>query len=322
MRMFSGGDLTDGLNQQRRGLVLWCAVVLIIGTSVFAALHFSPLNMAHKAHAATTWTQIWGDDFSGPLGTGVDTNNWLYNLGTGYPGGAANWGTGEVETMTYNPGNVQLDGNGHLLITPIRLDNGTWTSGRIETKRTDLAAPVGGQMAVEASIQMPNVSGPAANGYWPSFWMLGDGFRDKYNNWPGIGEVDIMASVNGLDSVFAALHCGVAPGGPCNEYTGIASEPHDCIGCKTAFHTYRVVINRSVSPEQIRWYLDGLNFYTIRANKVDAATWTNAVDHGFSILFNVAMGGAFPIAQGGSNPTAATQSGVPMTVDYVHVLTA
>jgi beta-glucanase (GH16 family) len=323
MRMFSGEDQTNGLNQQRRGLALWCAVALIIGTSVFAAVHFAPLNTAHKAHAAATWTQIWGDDFNGGVGTGVDSANWLHANGTGYPGGAANWGTSEIETMTDNRGNVQLDGNGNLLITPIKLDDGRWTSGRIETKRTDLAAPAGGQMAVEASIQMPNVSGAAGVGYWPAFWMLGAEARPSgATNWPGIGEIDIMESVTGLDSVFSTLHCGVAPGGPCNEFTGIASGQHPCKGCKNAFHTYRVEIDRSVSPEQLRWYLDGDNFFTIKADKVDAATWAKAVDHGFFIILNVAMGGGFPAALGGGNPTGATVSDMPMAVNYVHVFTA
>ena len=36
------------------------------------------------------------------------------------------------------------------------------------------------------------------------------------------------------------------------------------------------------------------------------------------VILNVAMGGGFPAAFGGG-PTAATQSGVPMLVDYVAV---
>jgi hypothetical protein len=36
----------------------------------------------------------------------------------------------------------------------------------------------------------------------------------------------------------------------------------------------------------------------------------------------VAMGGEFPAALNGGNPTAVTQSGVPMIVDYVHVFTS
>src|SRR5258705_70482 len=66
------------------------------------------------------WTQVFADDFNGAANTGVNTGNWLYDLGTSYPGGAANWGPGEVETMTNSPQNVSQDGAGHLVIKPIR----------------------------------------------------------------------------------------------------------------------------------------------------------------------------------------------------------
>jgi beta-glucanase (GH16 family) len=79
-----------------------------------------------------------------------------------------------------------------------------------------------------------------------------------------------------------------------------------------------VEIDRSTSPEQIRWYLDGDNYFTLNQNQVDATTWSNAVDHPFYIIFDLAMGGGFPGAFGGG-PTAATVSGGQMLVDYVAV---
>jgi hypothetical protein len=222
--------------------------------------------------------------------------------------------------MTSSTSNVYLDGNGHLVIKAIN-SGGNWTSGRIETQRTDFAAPIGGELAVEASIQQPNVTTTNGLGYWPAFWMLGAAFRGNYLNWPGIGEIDIMEDVNGLSSEFGTLHCGTSPGGPCNETTGIGSGQHACPGCQTAFHTYRMELDRSVSPEQIRWYLDGVNFFTVNASQVPASTWTNAVDHGFFVILDLAMGGGFPAAFGGG-PTSATVSGGTMVVDYVHVFTA
>ena len=77
-------------------------------------------------------------------------------------------------------------------------------------------------------------------------------------------------------------------------------------------------IDRSVSPEQIRWYLDGNNYFTVNANRVDATTWANAVDHPFFIIYDLAMGGGFPDAFGGG-PNAATVSGGQMNIDYVAV---
>ncbi|MBA3825141.1 MAG: family 16 glycosylhydrolase [Ktedonobacterales bacterium] len=309
-------------DSQPRTLPILRTLVLVVCAVALGAFGVLSLGAHPQVHAAS-WTQIWGDDFNGTNGTAPSSTNWRYDLGTGYgcAGCPNNWGTGEVESNTNSTANVYLDGSGHLAIKPIRDGSGNWTSGRIETQQTNFTPPAGGELAVEATIQQPNVSGAAAAGYWPAFWMLGSAFRGVYTNWPGIGEVDIMEDINGLSSEFGTLHCGVNPGGPCNETTGIGSGQHTVGGLQTAFHTYRVEIDRSVAPEQIRWYLDGSNFFTINANQVDATTWANAVDHSFFIILNVAMGGGFPAAFGGG-PTGATQSGNPMLIDYVHVFTA
>ncbi len=262
---------------------------------------------------------IFSDDFTGAAGTGLDRTNWLYSIGTGYPGGAPNWGTGEIERMTDSTQNVYHDGNGNLAIKPIRDAAGNWTSGRVETRRTDFAAPVGGKLRIEGRLQQPNVTGAAAAGYWPAFWTLGDAARPVgATNWPSIGEWDIMESINGRPSVFSALHCGVNPGGPCNETTGLGSGEHACATCGTAFHTYAVEYDRSVSPEQLRFYLDGVQYHLVTSSQMDATTWNNATHRGVFIILNVAMGGGFPAAFGGG-PTASTRSGVPMLVDYVAV---
>jgi hypothetical protein len=268
------------------------------------------------------WSLAWSDDFSGPANTGLNTSDWLYDIGTGYPGGAPNWGTGEIETMTSSTANVSTDGAGHLAIKPIRDSSGRWTSGRIETQRTDFAAPAGGRLRVEATLQQPNVSGAAAAGYWPAFWMLGAAARPVgATNWPGIGEWDIMEDINGRSSEFGTLHCGTSPGGPCNENTGLGSGERACTGCQAAFHNYAVEYDRSVSPETLRWFLDGVNFFSLNSTQVDATTWNNATHHGFFIIFDVAIGGGFPAAFGGG-PTGSTASGVPMLVDYVAVYTS
>src|SRR5206468_734332 len=42
------------------------------------------------------WTLTFSDDFSScTAGSPISTANWLFDTGTSYPGGAANWGTGE-----------------------------------------------------------------------------------------------------------------------------------------------------------------------------------------------------------------------------------
>ncbi len=256
----------------------------------------------------------WSDEFTGAAGTGIDSN-WKYDTGPG-----SNFGTGEIETMTNSTSNVFTDGGGDLVLQA--LHSGTnpatnWTSGRVETNAATFGAPPGGVVEMQASIQQPNLTTANGAGYWPAFWMLGSTLRTG-TPWPTSGEVDILEDVNSRSTVFGTLHCGTNPGGPCNESTGIGSGERPCTGCNTAFHTYAVQIDRSVSPEQIRWYLDGASYFTVSANQVDATTWANAVDHPFFIILDLAMGGGFPAAFGGG-PNASTVSGGQLKIDYVAV---
>ncbi|HEY0804601.1 MAG TPA: discoidin domain-containing protein, partial [Pseudonocardiaceae bacterium] len=261
------------------------------------------------------FTTTWSEDFNGAANTGLDTNVWRYDAGAG-----ANFGTGEIETTTTSTANVFHDGNGNLVLKALHTGtdpNTGWTSGRVETQSDGFGAPAGGVVMMQASIQQPNVNTGNGAGYWPAFWMLGAPLRIGVP-WPGVGEVDMMEDINGRSSLFGTLHCGTAPGGPCNENSGIGSGERACAGCQTGFHTYAVQIDRSTSPEQIRWYLDGNNYFTINSNQVDATTWNNAVHHNWQIIFDLAIGGGFPAAFGGG-PNAATVSGGQLNVDYVAV---
>jgi beta-glucanase (GH16 family) len=292
----------------------------VLGAATVAGALAVCLTVTFSANASVPptpsgWNLVWSDDFTGSSGSPVNGANWLYDLGTSYPGGAGNWGTGEIETMTNSTANVYQDGAGNLAIKPIRAANGSWTSGRIETQRTDFQPPSGGKLRIESRLQMPNVTGAAAQGYWPAFWALGAPFRGVYTNWPSVGEIDIMENVNGANTVWGTLHCGVSPGGPCNETSGIGGN-RACPGstCQSAFHTYAIEWDRSVSPQQIRWYVDGQQYHQVSENQVDATTWANATAHGFFVILNVAIGGGWP-----GSPTGSTASGVPMLVDYVAV---
>ncbi|GAB2641606.1 glycoside hydrolase family 16 protein [Kribbella swartbergensis] len=270
---------------------------------------------------ANGWTTVWSDDFDGPGGTLPSSANWIVDTGHGYPGGPANWGTGEIQNYTNSTSNLALDGTGNLRITPRRDAAGNWTSARIETRRGDFKPPSGGVLAIESRIQMPNVTGAAALGYWPAFWALGSPYRGNYWNWPGIGEFDIMENVNGINSVWGVLHCGVNPGGPCNETSGLGAS-RACPGstCQSGFHTYRFEWDTSISPNQLRWYVDGQQYHSISQGQLPADTWSNMTSHaGYFILLNVAIGGAFPDALNGPTPRPETVPGHPMIVDYVAV---
>ncbi|MDQ1659940.1 MAG: hypothetical protein QOD41_5023, partial [Cryptosporangiaceae bacterium] len=89
--------------------VLAATWLLVPTTNAGAAVPPAPSGM----------TLVFSDDFNGTAGSGLNRTNWLYDSGHGYPGGAANWGTGEIETVTDSTANVFQDGQGHLAIKPI-----------------------------------------------------------------------------------------------------------------------------------------------------------------------------------------------------------
>jgi beta-glucanase (GH16 family) len=264
-------------------------------------------------HGGGGWSRVWVDNFNGPAGSGVDPSVWTYDTGQGI------FGTGEIETMTNSTINVHLDGRGDLDITALGHGQ-SWTSGRIQTSSSSFGAPAGGEMAVTASIRQPD---PASGlGYWPAFWMLGPG------DWPSTGEIDILEDVNALSEHSGTFHCGnlidVNPDGtlgPCHEFTGLSSGLLPCPWCQVAFHTYTAVVDRrNPADEQIRWYLDGRQFFQVSEDQVAPAAWAAAVDHGYSIIFDLAIGGSYPdgVCQC-TTPTDQTTSGATMTVRYVAV---
>ncbi|MER5883252.1 SGNH hydrolase domain-containing protein [Streptomyces sp. NPDC001941] len=266
------------------------------------------------------WKVLLRDDFDGAAGSRPSGRHWQYDIGTCYPGcPAPQWGTGEIETMTDSTENVRLDGKGALEIVPTRKD-GRWYSGRIETRRADFAPPPGGVLRVEASLALPDVTGTGAAGYWPAFWALGAPLRDGYKGWPAVGELDIMESVNGQDTVFGTMHCGVLEGGPCREPQGLSSKPQRCDGCRERFHTYAVEVDTTVGAEEVRWYLDGRVHHRVKAAQMDTATWKRAVDHGLFVILNVAIGGNLPLAHG-ATAGPGTEPGHPLRVDHVAVST-
>jgi hypothetical protein len=185
-------------------------------------------------------------------------------------------------------------------------------------------------MEVSASVKQPNPS--TGLGYWPAFWMLGAGFRSSgagtsgtmnCSNWPSAGEVDIMEDVNALSEHSGTLHCGTDPGGPCNETTGLGSGLVACAGCQTGYNTYSVIVNRTnTSAESMTYYLNGTAYFTVTEAQIGTATWQAAVDHGFFLILDLAIGGGYPNGVCGcSSPSSATSSGAAMSVGYVAVYT-
>ena len=81
-----------------------------------------------------------------------------------------------------------------------------------------------------------------------------------------------------------------------------------------------VLDRRDQSDQQLRWYLDGRPYFAVSEAQIGAPAWTQAYDHGLSVLLDVAIGGAYPDAICGcAGPTAQTTSGGTMSVRGVAV---
>lgn len=295
------GRSTNSLGH--RSLVALLALPALLGACL------SALAAGGSAAAAppppSGWTTVFSDDFGGAAGSPPSSANWFYDIGTGY-------GTGEIEQTTASTANSYLDGSGHLVLKALK-DGGTWTSARLESTRDDFQAPPGGRMEMTASIRQPD---PANGlGYWPAFWALGSPMRAG-GGWPASGEIDMMEDVNGLNQASQTLHTSAASPGH-----GLIACPDASSTCQTGYHTYSVVIDRTeTSAETLQFLMDGTVTSTITQASVGAAAWQQAVDHGFFIIWDLAIGGNYPDGVCGcTTPTSATTSGASMSVDYVAV---
>ena len=103
-------------NRLRAGLGVWLSVTVVLSAVLALGLAAPPAVNAKPASELGAWVLQWSDEFNGA--GALNTANWLYDLGTSYPGGAPNWGTGEVEVNTNSTANVNQTG-GHLEIIPV-----------------------------------------------------------------------------------------------------------------------------------------------------------------------------------------------------------
>lgn len=137
-------------------------------------------------------------------------------------------------------------------------------------------------------------------------------------------EWDFLESVNGASTMYSTVHCGTAPGGPCNEYNGVGDGG---VGfSRGVWHTVGFQVDRSMvgsgkvgtwRDETLTWFLDGSGVFEIAGARVgDQGVWTALAHAGHFLVLNVAVGGGWP---GSPNAQTASGTGVGMEVDYVGV---
>jgi beta-glucanase (GH16 family) len=122
-----------------------------------------------------------------------------------------------------------------------------------------------------------------------------------------------MENVNNATNVHGTLHCGVTPGGPCNEKTGrSATKDLGLPAGQAGMHTYAVVWE--TAPQRLIWSVDGVPYFQLTPKDLGQATWDATFNHGYFLLLNLAVGGDWP-----GYPNRATVAGASMLVDWIRV---
>ncbi|KAK4125817.1 glycoside hydrolase family 16 protein [Parathielavia appendiculata] len=260
---------------------------------------------AWDAPSYSGYRLVWADTFAGPSGQLPNENNWNIldgNLGV----------NNELQTYRRSARNVQTSGGNTLQVVPWK-DGSSWTSGRVESKYTFTPQP-GRRTMAEAQIRFGGNDIGTKQGIWPAFWLLGDSIRSG-TPWPACGELDILETVNGQLTGYGTIHCGVYPGGVCNEPTGrggTVSIPNQ------DWQRWRIVWDRTTGDwrsETITWFMNDSQFHQVRGDQInDQTVWTSLTAKPLFFILNVAVGGNWP---GYPNDRTLGGYGAMMEVGYV-----
>ncbi len=261
--------------------------------------------MGQMDQRSPEWRLVWSDEFEGER---IDGQKWTYDEGNGFTRADGvyieGWGNSELEYYTSRPENVHVS-DGALRITAVKesYEGHSYTSARVKTK--GLFSRTYGRFEIRARL-------PVGNGLWPAIWMLPE--DSAYGGgWAASGEIDIMEAKGSLpDRISGAIHYGGV--WPSNVYATAEHQLPD--GARISdYHVYAL----EWEQEEIRWYVDGALFQTVKEwHSVDASgerlPYPAPFDRPFHLLINLAVGGHFD-----GNPDDGTVFPAVMEVDYVRV---
>jgi beta-glucanase (GH16 family) len=243
---------------------------------------------------------VFNDEFDGPAGSSIDPAKWTAEIGGG------GWGNKELQYYTNSTDNIFMNGSGSLVIKAAELEAPLtltcwygpcrYSSGRIITK---------GKFDHKYGRFEARIKIPKGQGIWPAFWLLGNNIDSV--GWPQCGEIDIMENIGREPSI---VH-GTIHGPGYSGQAGIGVPYSQAAGRKFAddYHVYSV----DWSKEEIRWFVDGKAYQTLRPKDLpNDSKWV--FDHPFFLLLNVAVGGSWP-----GEPDRTTEFPQMMLVDYVRV---
>jgi beta-glucanase (GH16 family) len=227
---------------------------------------------------------LWAQYFSEKAGSRVDKRYWTHDIGDGY-----GWGNNEKQYYTNKPANISTNGQGHLVISAIKLDENNdadmtyrcfqyldclYSSAKIVTR---------GKLGFQYGTISARIQTTEGVGMWPAFWMLGVP-RPSCDGWPSCGEIDIVET-RGSDpyTSVSSLHGpGYSGGSAKTTYFAAGNEP-----LSDAFHVYRV----DWLPNSIKFYVDGKLVGSHRKSTIAPKSWVFNAE--FYLILNLATGGNF-----------------------------
>lgn len=242
-------------------------------------------NRATPIPTLQGWNLVWHDEFDGDM---INPANWTFDIG------GWGWGNGEAQYYTDRPENARIE-DGMLVIEARqeKFEDSYYTSARLKTQGLQNFQ----YGRIEARVKVPS-----GKGLWPAFWMLGSDFNG--NNWPDVGEIDIMEYIGKEpDLIIGTLH---GPG-----YSGALGRSkwnRQTYNIADDFHTYAI----EWEPDAIRWYYDGNQYFTVSPEDIGDLEWV--FDQPFFIILNLAVGGQLPGPVG-----LDTEFPAQYYVDYVRV---
>ena len=266
-------------------------MISIFLTVLFSMIFSGCQEQAIQSLPERNWILTWSDEFTGDKGTLPDNTKWTFDIGVGNNG----WGNSELQYYTNRPTNVQLNGEGQLLIIAKRetFSGSGYTSARIKTQ--GLFSQTYGRF--EARIKTP--TGP---GIWPAFWLLGDNINEV--SWPQCGEIDIMEQRGQQSAItHGSIH---GPG-----YFG-ANAKTKGYGLMNGrfdldYHLYAI----EWGEDYIDYLIDDFLYQRIESKDLPGEWVFNKP---FFIILNIAVGGNYV-----GYPTSATPFPQSMYIDYVKV---
>jgi hypothetical protein len=247
---------------------------------------------------ATSWARtipdlpgyhfVWSDEFDG---IEIDYSKWTHEVGD-------SWYNNEIQSYTARPDNSVVE-NGNLVIIAREEQYGPnyYTSARLRSlSKADFKY---GRLVARIKL-------PRGQGVWPAFWMLPT--YQVYGGWPDSGEIDIMEAINQMDRIYGTMHFSdaqhqrVSSGG---SYHNI-----DIVSFADDFHVYAV----EWEPGEIRWFVDGVMFFSETEWSSGSNPYPAPFDEDFHFLLNVAIGGDWA-----GLPDETTVFPQQMLVDWVRV---